>query len=93
MPIDTEKLKERADLCAALKEKLIENLDLPFKPEDIHEDTLLIGSGLGVDSLDILEIILCVEGNFSVKIPNGDFAPLRSINTLADFISAERNSK
>ncbi len=93
MPIDKNKLQRRRELCRELKEKLAENLNLPYSPEDLSDDASLIGSGLGLDSLDILEIVLCVENNFSVKMPENGTLILRSINTLADFIIQEQDKQ
>lgn len=86
-----EKIKRRSEIGELLKAKLIESLDLPYSSADIHEDISLIGSGLGLDSLDILEIVLCVESNFSVKIPEGETSLLRSLNTLIDFIIQQQD--
>ena len=41
----------------------------------------------------MLEIVLCVENNFGVKIPEGQTLALRSLNTLADFIISEQDKK
>ena len=71
MPNNQQRLSRRREVSLLLKEKLIEALDIPYEPRDIGEDIALIGSGLGLDSLDVLEIVLCVENNFGVKIPEG----------------------
>lgn len=81
-------IKRRAEISQRLKENLIENLDMDIEPCDIDENVSLVGSGLGLDSLDILEIVSCVETVFGVKIPEGDMLPLRSFNTLVDYIIA-----
>ena len=90
MQADHKQLEERAQLSDTLKQKLVESLDIPYAASDIANDTSLIGSGLGLDSLDILEIVLCLENNFSVKIPENSAPVLRSINTLVDFIISEQ---
>ena len=93
MPNNQQSLSRRREVPLLLKEKLIEALDIPYEPRDIGEDIALIGSGLGLDSLDVLEIVLCVENNFGVKIPEGQTLALRSLNTLADFIISEQDKK
>lgn len=93
MPNNKEKLQRRKEISLLLKEKLIEALDIPYEPRDISEDIALIGSGLGLDSLDVLEIVLCVENNFGVKVPEGQTLALRSLNTLIDFIISEQDKK
>ena len=93
MAINPESLERRRKISELLKEKLIESLDISYEPEDIHEDISLIGSGLGLDSLDILEIVLCVENNFGIKMPEESAQVLRSFNTLVDFIIEEQDKK
>ena len=93
MPNNQQRLSRRREVSLLLKEKLIEALDIPYEPRDIGEDIALIGSGLGLDSLDVLEIVLCVENNFGVKIPEGQTLALSSLNTLADFIISEQDKK
>lgn len=93
MPVDKTRLAARREICAKLKSKLVENLDIPYKPDDLSDDISLIGSGLGLDSLDILEIVLCVENNFSVKMPEDSAPVLRSLNTLVDYIIQQTEAK
>ena len=76
----------RVQIIRPLKEELIRRLNLPYEPDDLHEDISLLGAGLGLDSLDALEIVLCVEGCFGVKIPDDDTSILRSINTIVDYV-------
>ena len=93
MPVDKTRLDARREICAKLKSKLVENLDIPYKPDDLSDDISLLGSGLGLDSLDILEIVLCVENNFSVKMPEDSAPALRSLNTLVDYIIQQTEAK
>lgn len=81
-----EKINKRAEVINSMKKELIKRLNLPYKPEDMHEDISLFGAGLGLDSLDALEVVLCVEHCFGIKIPENNISILRSINTLADYV-------
>ncbi len=88
-----EIIDERKAIIDTFKEELIRRLNLPYKAEDLHEDISLLGAGLGLDSLDALEIVLCVENSFGVKIPDENISVLRSINTIVDFIIEEKAKK
>jgi acyl carrier protein len=86
-------IEKRRSVIDSLKNELIKRLNLPYTPEDLHEDISLLGAGLGLDSLDALEIVLCVENCFGVKIPDENTAVLRSINTIVDHVIAEQAAK
>lgn len=80
------------ELIEKLKRELIEELNLEeMTPEDIDADAPLFGDGLGLDSIDALEIILILERNYGIKIKKpgeGEGRELfKSIRSLAEFIS------
>jgi acyl carrier protein len=78
----------RRALAERLKQALIEGLDLPLAPDEIDEDEPLFGIGLGLDSIDALQLVLGVEAAFEVTLPPDDLMIYRSINTLADHLLA-----
>jgi acyl carrier protein len=85
--LDRNALKHR------LKVMLIEGLRLEEKqPEDIHDAEPIFIEGLGLDSIDALELVVLVEENFRVSIPDEEVgkSAFASIDALADFILANQ---
>ena len=82
------KIAERTEVLKIIKEDLISRLNLPYDADDLHEDVSLLGSGLGLDSLDALEVILGVEHAFQIKVAEDNISILRSINSIADYVLA-----
>lgn len=85
-----QRIDDRKAVLEAIKEELVDRLELEVEPEDIDDDTFLFGGGLQLDSIDSMEIILGMQARFDVEIPEGEVTPLRTINTLADFIQTNR---
>jgi len=82
------------DLTVKLKEQIIEQLNLEdMEPSDIENDAPLFGDGLGLDSIDALELIVLMEREYNIKIndPSKGKEIFKSVNTMAKFIS--ENSK
>lgn len=76
-----------------LKERLIEALNLEeMTPDDIGDDMPLFGEGLGLDSIDALEIILILEKNYGIRIEDPSQAKpiFYSVRTLAEYIDKNR---
>jgi acyl carrier protein len=86
-------IEERAAVLKTIKEDLINRLNLAYEPDDLHEDVSLLGSGLGLDSLDALEVILGIEHAFDVKVAEDNMGILRSINSIADYVLEARHEK
>ncbi|HBE69687.1 MAG TPA: acyl carrier protein [Planctomycetaceae bacterium] len=87
-----QQINARKEILNAIKEELVERLELEFEPEDIDDDTFLFGGGLQLDSIDSMEIIIGMQSRFDVMIPEDDVSSLRTINTLADFVQNEQLS-
>jgi acyl carrier protein len=76
-----------ADVRQKLKELIVRELNLEGKsPEDIEDAAPLFGAGLGLDSLDALQLAMSIEEAFGVRIPEGDEA--RSIFASVDAIAS-----
>ena len=74
-----------------LKAMLIERLKFEdMTPEDIDDDAPLFAGGLGLDSIDALEIVVMLESEFGIKVKNESAARdyFLSISTLAAYVEA-----
>ena len=81
------------ELILKLKQEIIEALNLEdVKPEDIDENSSLFGDGLGLDSIDALELIVLMEKNYGIKLsdPNQGKEIFKSVAVMADYISKNR---
>jgi acyl carrier protein len=81
-------------LMAALKAQIIEQLNLQeVKAEEIGDDQPLFKDGLGLDSIDALELIVLLQQNYNIRIANPDQGPeiFRSVRSIAEFITAQQN--
>ena len=76
-----------------LKINIIEQLNLEdFSVNDIADDDALFGDGLGLDSIDALELIVMLDKDYGIKLtdPNEGKAVFRSIKVLATYITEHR---
>lgn len=81
-------------LMSALKAQIIEQLNLQeVKAEDIGDDQPLFKDGLGLDSIDALELIVLLQQNYNIRIANPEQGPeiFRSVRSIAEFITAHQN--
>ena len=84
---DTTQLKQR------IKEILVENLMLQVTANDITDDKPLFGpEGLGLDSVDALQLVVALDKSFGLKIPDPAAAKqiLENVNTIAAAIEAKK---
>ena len=75
-----------------MKELLATGLRLELAPSDIPDDSPIFGDGLGLDSIDALELVVLVEEKFHVSIPDEEVGRLAfaSVSALVQFILSER---
>lgn len=76
-----------------IKRAIVRSLRLPIAPESIEDGASLFGDGLGLDSIDVLELVLEIERTFGVAISDEQTGArvLRSVDSIADYITAARN--
>lgn len=89
-------MPELEELKQTLKEQMIERLKLEdMTPEDIGDDDPLFDGGLGLDSIDALEIVVMLESEFGVRVKNEGSAReyFRSIATLAQLVHEHRTAR
>jgi acyl carrier protein len=82
------------DTKTKLKQVLVEELNLEdITPDEIEDDEALFGEGLGLDSLDAVELVVVVQKHFGVEIKDMEEGrpALQSINTLAAFIEEKQH--
>ena len=82
------------DIRAALKKAIVEDLRLEdVTPEEIADAASLFGGGLGLDSLDAIELVVLVKKYFGVDLEDAEDAKkaFASINALAAYIEGHRN--
>jgi acyl carrier protein len=78
-----------------IKAMMVENLMLKVAKEEIGDDLPLFGpDGLGLDSIDALELVVSLEKHFGVTVPNSETArqALATVNTIADYVTANRKA-
>jgi acyl carrier protein len=81
------------ELIVELKKEIIKVLNLEgMNPEDISDDGELFGQGLGLDSIDALELIVLLEKNYGIKLkdPTQGKEIFKSVRVMAEFIHANR---
>lgn len=81
------------ELIEQLKQQIIEVLNLEdITPADIDSDAPLFGEGLGLDSIDALELIVLLEKQYGIKLSDASKGKeaLKSVAVMADFVMKNR---
>jgi acyl carrier protein len=81
------------DLKITLKQQIIDSLNLQgMKPEDIDDNAPLFGDGLGLDSIDSLELMVLLERSYGIKIEDAREGRkiLTSVQTMSEYIQQHR---
>ena len=81
-----ERARERQETVLRVKNVLIQQLMLDFEHDEFDDDTPLFAAGLGLDSVDALEVVFSIENEFRVRMDDSDMLALRTVNTVADLV-------
>lgn len=81
-------IAKREELLARLRTMLIDRLQLRREVDELDPDAPLFGSGFGFDSLDAVELVVCLESEFGLRVTDGMVLrqSFRSLNTMIDLI-------
>ncbi len=85
--------ENRKELTDKLKQTLVERLALDRESDEIPDDCLLFGVGLGLDSVDALEIVVAIESEFELRVEDDDMQEIRSVNSIIDFILSRQKNE
>jgi acyl carrier protein len=80
------KAAHRHEMCAQVKEMIVDRLDLPIEPAWVTDDQPLIARGLELDSVDVLELIIGIEAAFGASITDDEIGALGSVSRVVDRI-------
>jgi acyl carrier protein len=86
---------DKTGLVSELKGLIIRALKLEdMAPEDIDSEAPLFGEGLGLDSIDALELVVALEKNYGIKVPDEDVGreAFGSVSLLADYVLRNRSN-
>ena len=81
------------ELISKLKTQIIEQLSLHhLQPADIGDDQPLFVEGLGLDSIDALELIVLLQQQYNIKLSNAEDGPkvFQTVRTIAEYIQQHR---
>ncbi|MDB5258265.1 MAG: acyl carrier protein [Chitinophagaceae bacterium] len=84
-----------SELISKLKQQIVDQLNLAdVDPAGIDENAPLFGEGLGLDSIDALELILLMQKNYNIKIATAEEGQkiFSSVRAMADFIEAHQKA-
>ena len=83
---------EKSELKAQVKKQIVQFLNLSVAPEDIKDEEPLFGEGLGLDSIDSIELIVLLSREYGIEIkdPKEGRKILTDINTMIDYIEKYR---
>lgn len=86
------RIAEREEVLGQIRRILIDGLDVKREPDEVDPDAPLFGTGLGLDSIDAVELALLIEERLGVRLQDDTMAraSMRTVNSLVDAVVAHR---
>lgn len=87
--------RDEIDLYERVKKMIVRAVKLKAPFESIENDKLLFGGGLGLDSIDALELVIALEKEFGIRIPDSTVGKrvLVSVDTIVNYIKENTSGK
>lgn len=81
-------IEAREEALARIRTMLIEELKVPLRPEQIDLDAPLFGTGIGLDSIDAVELVVALEAEFGLALPEEEAGPwvFRTVHALVELV-------
>ncbi len=82
----------REQVLSRVQALLVEQLSVRRLPETIDPDAPLFGNGIGLDSVDSVELVIAIETDFGVTLPDGEelVSVQRSVNRIVDYVVSQK---
>ncbi len=83
-------LAARREALERVRAMLVEHLKVPLRPAQIDLDAPLFGTGLGLDSIDAVELVVAIETEFGLSIPEEEAQPwmFRTVHSVVELVVA-----
>lgn len=83
-----ERIERREEVLGAVRALLVEDLKVRREPSQIDPDTPLFGTGLGLDSVDAIELVVALEARLGVSLPDAQSSRkwMRTVNSVVQYV-------
>src|SRR3989339_11291 len=88
--VEATYLSERKLITDKVKAILVSSLNLDYEPDQINTNEILFGAGLGLDSIDSLQLTVAIKNELGTEIIEEDMWALRSVNTIVDYVMIDK---